>query len=341
MSDLTNATRELFVRSLKPQVLMKTPFFEALSKRNKITFKGGRYIEELVDIAEMDDLGQWYEENEQLTDQKKTMLDKPRFTWKNLQIPLRYGLDEEIQNIHAGNEIQLLNLANFLVKKGQRAAKLLLMKAAFNEGSTTGVSDGQKKFQSLVSGLDHDVTYGTKSRSWSGGTNDWWQGADSAGLNEVVTSSSQATAYNLTLSNVRKWISETSVTQNMEGDDDLYIMCCPTLYNKLRSEMESRVIYQPDTEAQKQGFKKMWFDGHQIASIPYLQTTTTMKKWFFIVNLNDWELRIHTRRNFKMTDFKWQGDQANGFDYWLARILIVGNLVCWKPNGSLWLSNVT
>jgi hypothetical protein len=52
-------------------------------------------------------------------------------------------------------------------------------------------------------------------------------------------------------------------------------------------------------------------------------------------------LRIHTSRDFQMTDFVWQGDRVNGYDKWLARILVAGNLVCWKPNGSMWLNNVT
>jgi hypothetical protein len=85
----------------------------------------------------------------------------------------------------------------------------------------------------------------------------------------------------------------------------------------------------------------MNLDGHEVVSVPYLQRSSTTKTWFFILNMNFWELRIHTARNFKMTDFKWQGEQANGFDYYLARILLKGNFVCWKPNSSMWLSNVS
>ena len=339
-NDLNLATRELFIRSLVDQVFLRTPFVEELQRRNQITHSGGKYVERLVDTDEIDDLMQEYTPQTALTDEKKDTLDKPRFTWKYAQLPLRYGVEEEMENVHAGNDAQLLNLADHLVKKGHRATKLWLMKKAFNTGSTTPVTDGAVGFQSLVSGLNHDNTYGTKARSFSGGTNDWWQGADPAGLGEVVTSSSQDTAYNFTLGNIRKWIGETSIAHHMEGTDDLMILCCPTLWNKLAAQMESRLQYK-EGKKQSQGIRSMMFDGHEIVSVPYLQTSTAMKTWVFILNLQYWELRIHNQRNFNMTGFKWQGDVANGYDYWLARIMVQGNMMTWKPNASMWLNNIS
>lgn len=346
MSDLTEATRELFVRSLKKEVFLRIPFYEELSKRSLIKFRGGKYIERLTDMDEMDDLAQAYTTNETLTDESKDMLAKPRFQWKKFQIPVRYSGDWEIQNAGAGNEEQLLDLVNFLVTKAQRAARLKMMKNAFNGGTTTGRSDGGKEFQSLVSALDHDVTYGTLTRTHSSNTRNWWQGADPGGLTSSTTSA-QGTATNLTISNIRKWISETSVAHYMEAKSDLMILMCPTLFNKLRAEMESKAIYNTDlnkalaNDTANVGFNKMILDGHQVVDVQYLQESSTTRTWLFIINLNDWELRISTARNFKMTEFKWQGQNTNGVDYFLSRILVAGNLVCWKPNGSLWLSNVS
>jgi len=345
MSDLTEATRELFVRSLKSEVFMRIPFYEELQRRNLITFRGGKYIERLADMDEMDDLAQAYTVNTALTDEAKDMLVKPRFEWKKFQIPLRYSADWEIQNANAGNEEQLLDLPEFLVKKGQRATQLKMMKNCFNAGSTTPRSDGGTEFQSLVSALDHDNTYGTFTRSFSGGTRDYWQGASPNGLNvdhATTTAAGQDVAANMTISNLRKWISESDIQHYMEAMSDLYVMMCPKLYNKLRGEMESKSIYKGEVgDTMRQGFNKMELDGHRIVSVPYLQTTSTMRTWVFILNMSDWELRISTARNFKMTPFEWQGKTSNGFDYYLARILVAGNLVCWKPNGSMWLSAVS
>lgn len=339
-NDLSIATRELFIKSLVNQVFLKTPFIEELQRRRQITHSAGKYVERLVDTDEIDDLMQEYVPEQALTDQKKDTLAKPRFTWKYAQLPLRYGVEEKLQNHSGDPKIQLLNLAEHLAKKGQRGTKLWLMKKTFNTASDVPVADGAVGPQSLVSALNHDSTYGTLSRSFSGGTNDYWQGADPAGLGEVVTSSSQDTAYNFTRDNIRKWVNETSIAHHMEGTDDLQILCSPTLWDKLAAQMESHLQYK-EGKKQSQGIRSMIFDGHEVVSVPYLQTTANTKTWVFILNLRYWELRIHTERNFLHTPFKWQGDVANGYDYWLSRIMFQGNLVCWKPNSSIWLSNVS
>lgn len=341
MSDLSNATRELFIRSVVDQVFYKLPVLEELQRRRQITFKGGTSIKRLVDTDEIDDQGQDYTANEPLTDSKTDTLNKPSFNIKLSQVPLRYDVDEELQNHDADEEIALLNLATHLTKKGDRAAKIRMSKQIWNSASSTPETESTtKKFQSIISALDHDATYGGLSRSFSSGTNDWWQGSDPAGLTESISSSSQDTQVNLTLYNLRKWINETNVAHNMESEDDLYICMCPTLWDKLAAEMESRVGGYRPSDYQRQGIRKMDLDGHQVVSVPYLQKSTTTKKWVAILNMQYWELRIHTKRKFKVTDFKWQGEQHNGYDYWLARILWAGNFVCWKPNSSLWLSNV-
>lgn len=342
-ADVTKATRELFDRSLVDQVHMRTPFVEALQRNGQVTstFKGGKYIEKLIDTDSIETLVQEYSNNSALTDAKKTTLNKPRFTWKYAQLPLRYDLDEYIQNADAGTEEQLLDLPEHLVKKGQEALKLWLCAKIFNSGSTTGVADGATSFQSLVSALDVDVTYGTITRTAASNVNDYWQGADPAGLWSGITAGTQATATNFTISNLRKWVHESDIAHHMDGEDDLQVLCCATLFNKMRAEMESKVIYKPGLK-QSQGINSMILDGGiEIVSVPYLQTTTTMKTWVFILNLRHWELRMSNKRNFMQTGFKWQGENSNGFDFWLARVMMAGNFFCWKPNSSMWLSNVS
>ncbi len=342
LDDLSNATRELFQRSMTDEVYMRTPFIEELQRRRQITVGGGKYVERLVDTAEIDSLVQEYTTNQALTDGKLSTLDKPRFYWRKAQLPMRYDVDEDTQNISGSKEEQLLNLATHLTKKSQRGSKLWLNKKCFNNGSTTPVADGSgvSAPQSIISALDHDSTYGTLTRSFSGGTRDWWQSADPAGLGETVTSSSQDTAYNLTIANLRKWINETSVSHHMESAANLMILMCPTLWGKLAAEVEARGSYTAGKKIDY-GITSFTFDGHEVVSVPYLQTSTTMQTWLFILNLEYWELQVHKSRNFKVTPFVWQGDRSNGFDFWLARIMTIMNLVCWKPNSNLWVSNIS
>jgi len=342
MSDLDLATRELFVRGMVNEVYYKTPFIEELERRSQITYKAGKYIERLADTATNEGLWQEYSTNEALRDEKAETLKKPRFTWKKAQYPLRYDIDEYTQNILGGTEIQLLDLAQHLTEKANKDSRLFLAKKMFNSASATPIGDSAKGFQSLVSALNHDTTYGTLSRSISGGTNDWWQGADPEDLTMSISSSSQDTAYNLTISNLNKWTGETDVAHYMEAEDDLMVLMSPTNYNKIAAEAESKVIYKPGGK-QKQGIKSLRLGdgGMEIVSVPYLQRSDTTKTWVFILNLKYWELRIHTARKWKLTDFKWQGENSNGYDFWLARMMVIGNLVCWKPNSSMWLSAVS
>jgi len=236
-TDLDKATRELFVNGLVDEVYMRTPVVEELKRRDQINHTGGKYIERLIDTDTIEDLVQEYDKNDPLTDERKETLEKPRFTWRKMQLPLRYDVDEELENTGADSDVQLLDIAEHLVKKGFDGVRRWWAIKLFNAGSTTPVADGSTTFQSLVSALNHDTTYGTLSRSFSGGTHDEWQGADPEGLNESVSSSSQDTSYTLTKGNLNKWINETSVADCMDSPEDLMICMCPTLFNKLAAEM--------------------------------------------------------------------------------------------------------
>jgi hypothetical protein len=323
--------------------MYRIPIIERLQKQNQVTFDGGLDLRKLVDTDTIDDTVQEYIVSEALTDQKQTTLEKPVFKWKYAQMPLRYDADEYTENIlTSDSEIQLLELASHLTKKGQKDMRRYLEAKVFNAGSDTPITDSAKTFQSLVSALNHDTQYAGITRTLSTSTNDWWQGAISTDLTINTTTSGQDTATNLTIANTRKWVAETDVMHYMETPQELTFAMCPTLFNKLRAESESKLIYnQPSADMVTQGFNKISLDGHEVISVPYLQRASNSKTWFFVLNMNYFELRIHTARNFKMTDFVWQGTQSNGFDYYLARILLKGNFVCWKPNSSLWLSAVS
>jgi hypothetical protein len=336
-ADVTKATRELFDRTLVDQAFMRVPVIEALQRNGQVksTFKGGKYIEKLIDTDTIQSLVQEYTTNTALTDAKKTTLEKPRFTWKYAQLPLRYDIDEEVQNANAPKEIQLLDLPEHMVKKAHSDLKKWMSQKIFNSGSTTAVHDGGTSFQSFVSALLCDETYGTITRTAASNIADYWQGADPGGLWTGLTATTQSTAAVLSCSNLRKWINETDVSQHMEGADDLMILMCPSLWDKLAAEMESKLIYKPGLK-QSQGIRSMIFDGHEIVSVPYLQTSSTMKAWVFIINLRYWEWRMWSERDFVFKGFKWQGEESNGYDYWLGRIMMVGNFFCWKPNSSLW-----
>lgn len=348
--NLAVATRDLIRGGVQEEVYRRMAFIDELQKRKQIITSGGTAISKNVDYAEVDDLAQSYKTGEALTDGEKTMLAKASFNWKKTQIPVKYDGDVEIQNMGAAGDEQLIDLAEYLATKATRGIKLKLEKMIANAGSTitTDYNDTGANFNSMVHALKHVTTtetYGNIARGMTAGKNNWWQGADIGQIIQNVpegtapAASSQATAVNLTLANLRQWI--IPVQHSIRAKKDLMVVMCPTLFNKLKAECQAQMIYEPSKDTANVGFNKMYVDGHQIVDWDYLETSSTMKKWVFIINLDTWELHFNKARNFKMTSFKWAGELPNGYDYYLARILLAGNLCCWQPNANLFLSNVS
>ena len=354
MANLSQITRDMINRTIKDQVYRRMGFLDELMSRDRIITSGGLTIGGIADYGEVDDLAQSYVMNQQMTDGEKTTLVKPTWNWKYTQMPLKYGGDVEIQNINAGNEEQLVDLATYLAKKAQRGIKIKLEKMIANGGgtTTTDYNDTGVNFQSLIHALKHTTTsenYGALARSGTSGVRNWWQGADQGNGADTQLlptiaegtgfTSYQGTATTLSIATLRKLI--IPVQHNIQAKKDLMVIACPTLYNKLKAECQAQMIYQGSTETANVGFNKMFIDGHQIVDWDYLEESSTMKTWLFILNLETWELHFNKARNFKMTPFKWAGELPNGMDYYLARILLAGNLICNQPNANLWLSNVS
>ena len=354
-TNLATVTRDLIDRTVHEQVYRRMAFFDELKSREQIVTGGGKTIGGLADYAEMDDLAQAYDTNDTLTDSEKTFMDQPSWLWKKIQMPIRYDADVEIQNSNAGREEQLVDLAAYLAKKAMRGIRLKLEQMAANftaqatATTTTALfNDTGKNFQSIIHALKHVTTaenYGNLSRGITLGKRNWWQGADAATLMQYVaegtapTASVQSTATYMNIGNLRTWWKQVQFSINAK--EDLMTIMCPTLFNKLKAECQAQMIYQNATDTAKVGFNKMFIDGHPIADWDLLETHATSKLWVFILNLTTWKLHLNKARNFKMTPFKWAGELPNGKDYYLARILLAGNLCCYQPNSNLFLSNVS
>jgi len=348
-ADLSIVTRELLTKGRINQVYLKMPFIESLQERAQVITRGGKTIDKIVDTAEIDDLAQTYRlgSGDVLTDGEKEIKAQPSFGWKAATLSLRYGSDVEIMNTFAGSKEQLVAFADDLAQRGQRGMKIKLEKMIFNDGSTTTTNYGDSgtNFQSLVNALKHDDTYGGITRTLSSGTANYWQGADPE-FNPATTAagtspgtSSQSTAYNFTIANLRNWLIQ--IGMHVDSMSDIEVYTSPVLFNKMKAEAEAKGVYEPGKNKMDVGFRDMTVDGYRIVQVPRLQTSATMKKWVFITNMAKWELRIHPQRDFMMTDFKHQAEVINGVDQYLARIFLAGNLVTWQPNASMFLSNVS
>jgi len=350
--NLSTITRDLVQRTIHEQVYRRMAFLDELQKRSQIITSGGKTIKGIADYAEVDDLAQAYSTDEQLTDGEKTTLTMPYWNWKKVQIPMKYDGDVEIQNLNAGKEEQLVDLAEYIAKKATIGIRIKLEKMVANGGGAAydaEYSDGGNSFNSMVHGLLHEDTattgtYGHLARDISAGLRNWWQGADPGSIFQNIAegtaaSSTQGTAVDLCMANLRKWI--IPVQHSIQAKKDLMIVCCPTLYQKFKAEMMSFMQYEGAKDTADVGFNKMYFDGHQFVDWDYLETSAVMKKWVFVLNLATWQLHFNKARNFKMTPFKWCGDLPGGYDFYLARILLAGNCFTTQPNANMFLTNVT
>jgi len=142
-----------------------------------------------------------------------------------------------------------------------------------------------------------------------------------------------------TIANLRACI--INVQHSIENKDDLMVVVCPTLFNQFKAECQAQMMYQGATDTAKVGFQKMFIDGHQIADWDYLETSSTMKVWMFLLNLETWELHFNKARNFRMLPFKYAGELPDGHDFYLSRILLAGNLCCWQPDANMLKRNMS
>lgn len=336
-ANITATTREMWLRSVKHQVFYQMPLLTALILRKQLTIEGTA-IKVPVGVASLKSLTQNYsDENTPLTSGSKTIFGTAQFNYKLKQTPVKYGVNEELQNITASSETQMVDLMKEMVSTAQESTKQSLNDDMYQYASAT--SDTDEGFQSIPDALDHSRKYGGITSNTT--TMAWWNGASIE--RSYTDRNTQRTPSIQTLRKCRA-----AVQQYVQKPSDLLIICGSPIFQALQSEIEARHLYTQNGSAlAKFGFTSMIIDGMEVVEDPFLnlnlQGTSSgyrTDQWLFMLNLNDWECRMHPKRAMKFTGFTWQGDRENGTDSYLARILTAGNLYCKKPNGSIWLSNV-
>jgi len=337
-ANISATTRDMWIKTRRSAIYMKMPMLAKLLMRQRVTWSAGDKITRPIEFAEMDSLGQSYTVNEAMTSGTVTTMTKPWFSRKRFQLPLKYTVDEWEANVGSGGgEEQVINFARYLVEKGQRGARLYMYKKMFHVSTT----DAGAYFQSIPQALDHSVTYGHTTRTATT-VNAWWQGVSLAD-----TFTDQDTAVAASINTVRNLASKCSIY----GSDkrDMMLLVGPTVFLNLKSQVDASNITTNPGEMVKYGFESFTIDSIEVVRDDFLDagvlsaetSPTTPTTWMFLLNVYDWELRLHPQRQITLTPFKYQGENEDATDSWLARIMASGNLVCWHPRGNGWLSNVS
>lgn len=340
-NNLAVATQSKIIRSVKQQVFMKMPLLARLLMANRLTWDGGTSIKHPVDYDEIDDLAQTYVPNDALTTGRDTFLDRPWFELRYVQIPIVYDIEEKLMNMSGGSDTQILNFGSYLAKKAMRAMRIKLYKMMYGIGTgTAALASNDAKttnpaFQSVLQALTHDLDYGHLGRTTTT-ENQWWQGASIA-----ESYADDATDYGWSVNTFRRAVQAISIYADTPGD--LLAVVGDVGHLALKSEVEGRHVYTNPGPLAKYGFNSFMLDGVEIVDDPWLRNTklANSQKYMYIFNVKDWQLWLHPQRSFRTTPYVHQAMVANGYDQWLARIFLAGNLVCWKPNGSIGLFNLS
>lgn len=343
-ANITATTRELWESTRVREVEYKMPLIAALIKRNRKRVAGTK-IKRTLDYAYTDSVTQEYRPNEPLTSETMDFLTTAEFNWRYVQHPVKYGVEEFAMNRGADQATAPGgDLIRALVAKAQDSMRLKLYKMAFYPfDSDTDTASTVTRFQSVGDALAQygDVaTYGGLTRNAT--TMAWWNGASYDG-----TYADNNTARVMTIRNLRQCISALRRHNQNIMRQNLLIVMGSDLFGGLQDQIESHHQQtSPGMGLAEFGFNEIALDGVSIVEEPWFDTQPygsssgdDTQKWVCVFHVPDWEYRVYPGRDMAFTGFRWQGDIEGGKDEWLGRIMLLGNLVCWRPNSSMHQTN--
>ena len=340
MSNLSATTRDLWSKTVVDEVFFKLPILRRLMERRQVHFKGGLSYKETLEFDDVSDQLQEYKTNEVLNSTSKTIWATAQWYPKFAQIPVRMTQREWRDN-KAGDG-QVIPLEQKVVSAAHKGMRIGIAKILYRAGAAARDADcdSNGELQGLCDALTHDIQYGgitrTYSATYASSVAQWFQGASISGA-----FGDNATVYACNVNNFRRAVN--AVSYFIEKPGDMLGVMGPSKYLVLKNQLEAQRSYKPGP-LMDYGFTSMMIDEIEIVQDPWLDSTRNANRAtdclkFWLLNLADWHLMLDPDRGFgTFSGLKWQGDVAGGKDEWLGHILLAGNVVCHKPNGSFYNS---
>lgn len=330
VDQLTADTKELYLRTLEDQVHDRIPLIHKLRRMNKVITRGGRFVTKPIKIQKNTQT-QHYGTNEPMASGTESKRTQARFKFKYTQTPIKYDVDDEIMNdgdavivdtvaaeVSAAQEDMVDKLSEnfFGVYNGASVAapsdkQPLSINAAFYGGSTT------------YGGL---ATYGNIARTAVG---DLWNGNMDDGSTQNAATPVSFNHWDFMVDKCLQFKGKRSELLAITGS---------ALFRKWKSHvraMESTIDITGMLA--KAGFSAFSIDGVEL-----VLDDNVPAGYFYMLDLSKWEWRISPKRDFKVTPFKWQGENNDGIDEYLARVLLAHTgMICWKPRTSYMATNMS
>jgi len=312
IDQLNTDTRKFYDRTLTDQVHDRIPLIHKLRRMKRVITRGGTQIQIGLKYAR-NTQSEHYTMGSILNSGNDTKRTAAVFDWRYKNTPIKYTGEDEIKN---QGDTQIFDTVSEEIEAGQEDCMEYLSDVLFE--STSPGTDTSAIPQGLNSALDLTSTYGEITRSST--VNAWWRGS-------VVS-----TGKTVSLAEFRSGYQ--TIAQYRVNFKNVLCITTKSIFQKFQALLQPHVNTPIVGEMAKAGFRSMSIDGIEIViddNVP--------DDYFYMLDLSTWQWRINPVRDFKLTDFKWQGENNNGTDEYLARILLAHNWVCNKPRANqVWTS---
>lgn len=315
VSRVATDTRELYERTVIDQVHDRIPLIYKLRKMRRVITRGGTKIREPMTFGKNTQT-EHYGMGDPMGSSTEDKRTAAVFGWTNTQTPIKYNAEDFLDN--SGDE-QVVDTIAAEVSAAQEDM-LDSLSESFYATSVSGDAP-----LSIFSALLYSTTatYGGILRT---ADNDAL--ASSPVSNQWFAGNNCSDAATATLANFR--IAVSAIMRHRGNRNNLLAITTPAIFLKYQSLLDAKSNLRQDGMMAKAGFTAFTIDG-----IEMVLDDNCPSGYLLILDLMTWKWRINPKRNFKLTDFKWQGEVNDGVDEYLARILLRHQLYCIKPRNNL------
>jgi len=222
-ANIEATTKEAWARTVVDEVMLRTPLTAMFTEHNRVSISGKKIGQPVIKDT-LEDNAQSYTPMEGLEGGSTTIWARPKWGWKYVQLPIEYGVEEELQNQAGGKDVAPVDIVAGLLKAGHTGMRLKLTAMMYSESETdeTGAD-----FQSIPYALDHDTTYGELTRATTV-TNKWWQGAS---IGDVFTDRNTALAPSIANFRIMRSICQ----RHVPADEKFYAVMGESLFQAFQS----------------------------------------------------------------------------------------------------------
>lgn len=324
-------TQIMYTKTIWNQIEDRNPVIRKMRKTS-IMYTGGSEVQIPVTI-ERNNQTQHYGIGEQMNSSTESKRSYAKHTLIYTQTPMKYDVRDEVENNGA---LATINTISAEVDSAQTGQIYTLSRNAFGlYGSDSTITNPTSKEPlSLNAALTHDITiggrldYGGITRSTQ---TDFWNGVSGDGDTITDATTQVGVSY-------AQWDHMVDSCLKHGGKRNrLMAIAGSKLFHKWKSLVRAKEnSLDTSGELFKVGFASFSIDNVEIVLDDNCPADT-----FYMLDMDTWQWYISSKRNFKVTDFKWQGDMNDGIDEYLGRVLLSHTgMFCNKPRNNYFTTNM-